>query len=119
MLYEPLYSLFALFVAIPAALATCGHCIEDHEAQTISEKWLGAFATDGLPTLGDIVTNDVCASTHILLSPPHPLSVHPPYFLHLLHSSPPRSASHQSTDGRNLDPHLRRRRHQRLTRRIR
>ena len=37
----------------------CGTCIQDNEVHGIAQRWLDAFATGGLHTLGSAVTENV------------------------------------------------------------
>ena len=61
------FTVLAVLTALPTVLAHHRRCLNDHDAQSISERWLGAFATGGINTLRGIVTDDVCLP--ILLLP--------------------------------------------------
>ena len=52
----------ALLLCILATIAlSCGQapCIEDSAVEGIAQRWLNAFATGGLSTLSDAVTENV------------------------------------------------------------
>ena len=54
---------YALLLCIVAAIALVrgqAPCIEDSEVEGIAQRWLNAFATGGISTLSDAVTQDVC-----------------------------------------------------------
>ena len=54
---------YALLLCILATIALAGGqappCIEDSEVGGIAQRWLNAFATGGLSTLSDAVTENV------------------------------------------------------------
>ena len=65
---------YALLLCILATIALAGGqappCIEDSEVGGIAQRWLNAFATGGLSTLSDAVTENVRESflTCVLIS---------------------------------------------------
>lgn len=53
---------YALLLCILATIALARsqvQCIEDSEVEGIAQRWLNAFATGGLSTLSDAVTENV------------------------------------------------------------
>ncbi len=53
---------YALLLSILATIALArgqAPCIEDSEVEGIAQRWLNAFATGGLSTLSDAVTDNV------------------------------------------------------------
>lgn len=59
-----LQTLLCYSLPLLASASGCGTCIADNEAHEIAKRWLGAFASDGLPKLPEAVTENVC---HIFL----------------------------------------------------